>query len=489
MADLLSESSLVEEQRDYVEIFQKAGANLLHLIDDILDFSKVESGHLELESIGFDLRTLLEKVIEMMALRAKDHGLRLSLEIRPGVPSGLVGDSNRLRQIIINLVGNALKFTERGSVTLRVGPDPGGAAGWLRFDVIDTGIGIAADKTELIFDRFTQADSSTTRKYGGTGLGLAISKGLVELMGGRIGCISEIGKGSTFFLTVPLPVRLDAERAEHSAPPGMAALPVVSKGPKPNIRILIVEDSEFNLILVKAYLKNSGYDIDSAENGKIGVEKTISWNPHLVLMDLLMPVMDGLEATRAIRQWEAETQAQPRPILALTAHATGEGAGGSLEAGCSEHLTKPIKKATLLEAISRHLGGTNGVAAPKQSQPSRTLDLEQLIAQMDGDASLFRRLATLFLAEAPKKMEGIRAAVESGSAGSLLKLSHALKGSAANFFAEPTIAALLRLESMARKADLVEAPLAYGELSTQIEKLNRELAHLLDSDHIVDCVK
>ncbi len=203
MADLLSESPLQEEQRGYVEIFQKAGANLLALINDSLDLAKVESGRFELESIGFDLRALLEKIIEMMTSRAQDRGLQLTLEISPEVPSGLVGDPNRLRQILLNLVGNALKFTERGSVTLRVELDPGEAPGWLRFSVIDTGIGIAAEKSEMIFDRFTQADSSTTRQYGGTGLGLAISKGLAELMGGRLGCVSELGKGSTFYLAEP----------------------------------------------------------------------------------------------------------------------------------------------------------------------------------------------------------------------------------------------------------------------------------------------
>src|ERR1019366_4054271 len=158
MADLLSESSLHEEQRGYVDISQKAGANLLALISDILDLAKVESGRFELESINFDLRALLEKIIDMMLSRAQDRGLRLTLEIRPDVPSGLVGDPNRLRQILLNLIGNALKFTEQGSVTLRVEPDPGGTPGWLRFNVIDTGIGIAADKSEMIFDRFTQAD-------------------------------------------------------------------------------------------------------------------------------------------------------------------------------------------------------------------------------------------------------------------------------------------------------------------------------------------
>ena len=189
MADLLSESPLRAEQRDYVRVFQKAGANLLELINDILDLSKVESGHVELESIVFDLGVLLERVVEMMVSRANDQGLQLTLQVLPDVPANLVGDPNRLRQILVNLIGNALKFTPQGSVTLRVekeavSAEEGGALSWLRFNVIDTGIGIATDKIEMIFERFTQADSSTTRKYGGTGLGLAISKGLVELMGG-----------------------------------------------------------------------------------------------------------------------------------------------------------------------------------------------------------------------------------------------------------------------------------------------------------------
>jgi PAS domain S-box-containing protein len=364
MADLLSESSLREEQQGYVRIFQKAGANLLDLINNILDLSKVESGHFELESVGFDLGALLQKTIEMMASRANDRGLQLRLEILPGVPLGLVGDQHRLRQILINLIGNALKFTERGSVTLRVEPDPGGAAGWLRFNVVDTGIGIATDKTAMIFDRFTQADSSTTRQYGGTGLGLAISKGLVELMGGRIGCISEVGKGSTFFLSAPFEIRKAIEAPEPAAPDAISIPPLGPAGQEPVTRILIAEDSEDNLVLIKAYLKGGGFDLDVAETGKIAVEKTISGNPDLVLMDVQMPVMDGLEATRAIRQWEAKTRAHPIPILALTAHAGGGAVGRSLEAGCTEHLTKPIKKATLLEAISRHIGGKIRVTPP-----------------------------------------------------------------------------------------------------------------------------
>jgi len=398
MADLLSETSLGEEQRDYVHIFQKAGASLLDLINNILDLSKVESGHVELESAVFDLGPLLEKIVEMMLSRAQTRGLQLNLEVLTDVPLGLVGDANRLRQILINLVGNALKFTEQGFVTLRVERDPAGIPGCLRFSVVDTGIGISADKTEMIFGRFNQADSSTTRKYGGTGLGLAISKGLVELMGGRIACTSEVGKGSTFVVTVPFGLREEAEIKEP-ARPGMISIPLAgSPGQQPVLRILIAEDSPDNLALMKAYLKRSGFVLDFAENGRIAVDKVISGGLHLVLMDLQMPVMGGLEATRVIRQWEAKTLARPIPILALTAHAVGDAAAKSLEAGCTEHLSKPIKQATLLEAIARHIGRKTRITPPEGIEslvPAYLANVRRNMNEILGDptdCTLARRL-------------------------------------------------------------------------------------------------
>jgi signal transduction histidine kinase/ActR/RegA family two-component response regulator len=353
MADLLSDTSLSEEQRDYVLIFQKAGSHLLDLINDVLDLSKVESGRVELESTRFDLAALLRRTIELLAPRARDRDLQLTLEILPGVPLELFGDPDRLRQILLNLTGNAVKFTEQGSVTVRVEPDAAG----IRFSVVDTGIGIAADKTAMIFDRFTQADSSITRKYGGSGLGLAISKSFVELMGGRIGCTSELGKGSTFFFSAPFGVAKTLEDPEIIKTDATAISLTRLARQLSAHRVLIVEDSEDNLALMRAYLKDCGFELDFAENGKIAVEKAMSGHPHLVLMDIQMPVMDGLEATRAIRELEAATHADPIPILALTAHAAGVDAQRSLEAGCTEHLTKPIKQSTLLEAIFRHIGG------------------------------------------------------------------------------------------------------------------------------------
>jgi CheY-like chemotaxis protein len=280
----------------------------------------------------------------------------------------------------------------------------------LRFSVVDTGIGIAADKAGVIFDPFTQADSSITRRYGGTGLGLAISKGLAELMGGSIGCTSEEGKGSTFFLTAPFLIRQEIEAAEPAVP-AIAIREVAHDGHQPIFRILIVEDSDDNVALLRFYLKGLGFELDFAANGKLGVERVISGHPHLVLMDLQMPVMDGLEATRSIRRWEAKTLAHPTPILALTAHAGGRAAARSLEAGCTEHITKPIKKATLLEAISRLLGGKIRITPP------------QGIAV----------LVPTYLADTRRSMDEILARADSKDWEAARRLGHQFKGSGAGY--------------------------------------------------------
>ena len=368
MADLLSETALSPEQREYVGVFQGAGTHLLSLINDILDLSKVEAGAIQLDEVTFDLRAVLDRAMELMRARSAAKNLALDCQVLPGVPARVKGDPDRLRQVLLNLIGNALKFTEYGGVTLRVEPDAaGGTAGALRFSVTDTGIGVAPEKTEMIFASFTQADSSTTRRYGGTGLGLAICKGLVELMGGQIGCSSKLGQGSTFFFTAvfgqpqqnPVPAAQgDSQATAVVVPPAPAAL---RAGP---LQILIAEDCEDNLFLIKAYLKNSGFELYFAENGKIAVERFMAGNFDLVLMDVQMPEMDGHEATRAIRQWEAARGLRPVPILTLTAHALKEEADKSAAAGCTGHLTKPIDKETLLAAIAAHAGGAVRVTPP-----------------------------------------------------------------------------------------------------------------------------
>lgn len=489
MADLLWETQLTPEQRKYLRIFRRAGGTLLNLINDILDLSKVEAGYLELESIDFDLSEVIDKAVEILAMRANEKGLELACHLAPDVPCFLIGDPTRLTQILINLIGNALKFTEKGSVIVQVANDPDvRTPGTIRFSVSDTGIGIPADKLNSIFDSFTQAHPSTTRQYGGTGLGLAISKQLAERMDGRIWADSTVGTGSTFHCSVALQVQThpsaqkptlqinltgvktlvvddhptnllilretlgawgaqvaeagsgnaaieELQRAaEQGAPyelllldcrmPGMSGFQVAEalkqssfgKGltvimltsdhwaddiartydlglggylvkpirrsdlfqtigialgrargipppataepldPAPPtqtrpLRVLLVEDSPDNQLLVRSYLKQTDHRLDVADHGAIALEKFKSGHYDVIFMDMQMPVMDGYTATRAIRKWERDHDLPATQIIALTALALKEEAVKIFEAGCNTHITKPVKKTTLLEIL------------------------------------------------------------------------------------------------------------------------------------------
>src|SRR6202140_4019481 len=315
----------------------------------MLDLSKVEASQLELERTGFSLNDLLEKVTEMVAARVHEKGLAMVYEIAPSVPNDLVGDPTRLRQVLLNLLGNAIKFTQSGEVTLGVASDENPSVPTaLRFTVTDTGIGIAREKLGRVFERFTQADSSTTRRFGGSGLGLTISKSLVELMGGRIWVESEVGKGSVFAFAVPFELSATVQRPTV-APIGTGPAPA-----PPALHILLVEDSPDNRTITMAYLEDAPYQVEIAENGAIACEKFTAGNYDLVLMDRQMPVMDGLTATRAIREWERANQRPPTPIVALTASALKGDREMCLTAGCTAFLTKPIKQEVLLQAIKEH---------------------------------------------------------------------------------------------------------------------------------------
>ena len=586
MADLLWETPLIPEQREYVRIFRKAGSQLLDLINDILDLSKVESGHLTLESLDFDLGEILDKTLEIMAIRAHEKGLELALQIGPDVPRGLVGDPARLRQVLINLIGNAIKFTEHGEVIVRVECDSDNAtAGALRFAVCDTGIGIPEDARESIFAPYSQVDTSTTRKFGGTGLGLTISWRVVELMKGRIWTEGNIGSGSTFYFTAqftvsdkpplavsPRPIHLghvktliiddndanrrilsevlsrwgaavtEAEggqqgvtellRAKHAGAPyalvlldrrmpgvdgfdvaetlhrqpniagttilmltsenraediargralGVAAYLVkpvkqaelleaiqeVRGGATPaaerpvaparripadsqSLRILLAEDSQDNLLLIEAYLKASGYAADVARNGLIALEKFKSGTYDVVLMDVQMPIMDGYSATRRIRQWETENGAAPVPILALTAHALPEEVRKSFDAGCTSHLTKPIRKATLLAAIEEH-----------------TMGLVRVIPSL-------AELVPGFLEGRRRDIDAIAAALERSDYDNVRILGHNMKGSGAGYGFNRITEIGASLEQAAGR----RAPQAIRERSA-------ELVRYLDRLHVV----
>ncbi|MEO5367885.1 MAG: ATP-binding protein, partial [Magnetococcus sp. WYHC-3] len=359
MAELLLESTLSAEQRDYADRIHRSGGILLDLINDILDLSRLEAGEITLHPQVLPLAPFLESVREMMSFVARRKGLEFHLEVDKDSPPRCEADFGRLRQVLINLIGNAIKFTDQGRVTVRARRHPHAAVAIV---VQDTGIGIPQNELERIFEKFHQVDSGMARQFGGSGLGLAICHHLVQRMGGSIVVESTLGSGSSFQVLLP----------EHS--PGVTPVPQESAQvtppplPKPGIRILLVEDSEDNRLLMRAFLKNTACEMVMAINGREAVERVCGGEEFdLVLMDMQMPVMDGYQATRTIREWEQRQEHRRMPILALTAHALDGDVEMSLAAGCDGHLTKPLRKDVLLKEIVRHTGGEG--LAPVSADP------------------------------------------------------------------------------------------------------------------------
>ena len=347
MAELLGKSELNAEQRRYVEVFHSAGQSLFELINDLLDVSKIEAGRLELQPRAFELEQLFTQHLSLLRPRAEAQGLSLTLSVDASAQGWALGDPQRLAQVLVNLVGNAIKFTRQGGISVSLRREPPGGA--LHLEVKDTGIGIAPSKHGLIFKPFTQADGSVSRLFGGTGLGLSISRSLVEMMGGRIWLESLPGHGSTFHVALPLPpVDAPAEALAPANAPSLAELPTAP------LSILLCEDNEINVLMMEAMLQPQGHRIDVAENGDLGLHKFRGGRYDLVLMDVQMPGMDGLTATRELRRIEAEEQRERTPVIALTANAFEADRQRSLSAGCDDHLTKPITQTALLQALARH---------------------------------------------------------------------------------------------------------------------------------------
>ena len=341
MTGLALDTTLTAEQRDYLETVQTSATNLLSLLNEILDFSKIEAGKLDLESSSFILRSTLAETIKPLAWRARSKGIGFECAVAAGTPDILVGDPTRLSQIIVNLVGNAIKFTHRGSISVRVDvlqQDEIDAK--LQFSVRDTGIGIPPDHLAPIFGAFTQVDSSSTRRYGGTGLGLSISQQLVHLMGGEIWAESELGKGSTFYFT--LRMKLSRTLIDSISPGGACReLPAASDERPGQLRILLAEDNPVNQRLATRLLEKRGHCVKIAANGREAFEAAEKGGYDLTLMDVQMPELDGLEATAAIRERE-KVNGTHMPIIALTAHAMRGDRERCLAAGMDGYLSKPI---------------------------------------------------------------------------------------------------------------------------------------------------
>lgn len=349
MAELLTATELSKEQRSYADTIFSSGTALLTIINDILDFSKIEAGRMELDPAPFEPAACAEDVAALLRSTADEKGIDLVVRVAPTVPAVLEGDSGRVRQIMTNLTGNAIKFTHDGEVAIELDVDDPVQDGvaQLRLRVRDTGIGIPPDRLDAIFEQFTQAEGSTTRQYGGTGLGLAITKSLVVTMGGQIEVTSVAGTGSVFDVCIPMPI-VDASETAATEPTEGVRLPDGALR-----RVLVAEDNPVNRLVLEAMLKDGSYELTFAENGREAVEAFKAGVFDLVLMDVSMPVMDGMEATQAIRTLEGREDRRPTPIVALTAHALVSDRARFLSVGMDECLTKPVRKIALEDMLAR----------------------------------------------------------------------------------------------------------------------------------------
>ena len=359
-ANLLLDTQLSAEQREYAQMVQRSGDALLIIINDVLDYSKIEAGRMSVEQIDVDLRAVCNEVQKILQSAASARGLDMRLSCDAALPATIKGDPVRIRQVLLNLAGNAIKFTESGAVRIEVATCD---ASHVRISVIDSGIGITEEQMQRMFSRFTQADSSTTRRYGGTGLGLAISKTLVELMGGTIGVESVPGKGSTFWFTLPLgaaaavPATAPApSTAPAPAPQVIPVLTAVVGSPPPcTVRVLLVEDNFVNQRVAVYMLNKLGIQAEVANNGREALAKLSKTNYDLVLMDCQMPEMDGFEATRVIRDRGSAVLDHDVPVIAMTANAFPEDRSRALAAGMNDFLAKPVDRAMLATTLGKWL--------------------------------------------------------------------------------------------------------------------------------------
>ncbi len=630
MTSLLLDTDLDPEQRDYARTVQDSAEALLVIINDILDFSKIEAGKLEMETLDFDLRTNVEDTCDLPALQAQGKGLELTALVEPDVPSALRGDPGRLRQVLTNLLGNAVKFTERGEITVTVSlVKESDVDATLRFAVRDTGIGIAPEKTEALFEAFTQADASTTRRFGGTGLGLTISKRLVELMGGEIGVESELGEGSTFWFTAsfahqdpgaaaasrdvgPSDVRgvrvlavddnetnrrviagmLESWQCRHDEVDGAAAalralraaqeegdpyvvavldmmmpemdgealgraikadpdiagvqlvmmtsmgsrgdarrlerlgfaayltkpvkqsqlfdclMVVIDRGSgdesaeaahivtrhslaerdKRRIRILLAEDNAINRKVALKTLERMGYGADAVGDGQAAVDALSERRYDLVLMDVQMPVMDGITASRRIRDAQSPVLDHDVAIVALTAHAMAEDREACLAAGMNDYLSKPLQPDKLAAVLGQYarrteaptpepvVGAGERVARGAPDGPAVVFDPAVLLGLLGGDAESVAEILGEFIGDAPKQVAALREALADGDAPTARRHAHTLKGASANVGAEALRAAAYEVEKAAAAGDLAAAEELAGDVETELQRLQERLA-------------
>ncbi|KAF2338471.1 GAF domain-containing hybrid sensor histidine kinase/response regulator [Flavobacterium tistrianum] len=441
--DLLAQTELDDTQRDYIGSVQIAGENLLLIVNDILDLSKIESGNLTIETESFNLKKTLKHVYSLLKVKVQKE-VEFNLFLDAELPDMVIGDQGRLNQILVNLIGNALKFTNEGEVTVSVKKTEETEDSYsFKFSIKDTGIGIPKDKLETIFERFTQGEESTTRTFGGTGLGLNIVKQLVELQKGEVHVKSTVNRGSEFFFTLSYK-KSDSEEAE---------VKTVSKNDLGNLKILLCEDNVLNQKLAKSVINNFGFDLDIAQNGEEGIELLSQKKYDLVLMDLQMPVKDGYQTTEYIRN-EMNSNI---PIIAMTAHSLVGEQERCYKVGMNAYVPKPFKQAVLLKAIKT-------VMSPDaDTHHKRIIDMSFLDEMSGGDLEFSKEMINLFVEKIPSQATQLQEAFKRTDYDNVKKLAHNMKSSMDIFM----------LQDLSNCLSIIEEEASSGEFTAEtLDKVN-----------------
>jgi len=488
MTGLLLDTALNDEQRGYLDIVRSSSTTLLHRVNEILDFSKIEARKLDLETLDFNLEHQMADFAANLAFSAHEKGLGFIYTIDPSVPTRLRGDPGRLRQVLANLAGNAIKFTRAGEVAVRVSlVDESPDTVRLRFSVSDTGIGISTEGQRDLFQPFTQVDASTTRQYGGTGLGLAISRQLAELMGGEIGLESRDGAGSTFWFTVHLGKQAGGSKENESEP--LSTVPHdVTRSTYPistfePVRILVVEDNPVNQEVALSMLTKMGCKADAVANGQEALDTLSIMSYDLVLMDVQMPEMDGIEATRRIRDSRSGVLNHEVPVIALTAHAMARDRDRCLQAGMDGYISKPIIPNRLAREIAKWLphaahgdtapGGAPQGAAPSTDSTATVWDHAALLARLMGDEDILAGIVEEFIKDLPRQIDAVDSMLDAKDIAGLVQQAHTIKGAAASIGGTALSKAAYEMETAAKAGAEEVLDQKQNELRRQFAALQR----------------
>jgi PAS domain S-box-containing protein len=488
LTELTLLSELSAEQQEHLEMIRDSAGSLLALINRILDFSKIETGTLTLQPVHFQLRDTLQATLAPFERKARQKGLAFDYKVAAEVPEALVGDVAHLRKVLVQLLDNAIKFTEQGEVRVRLDLQPAPARGRsqpaqdgkavvLHGTVMDTGIGITPAQQQRIFAPFMQADTSSTRQFGGTGLGLTLASRLVDLLGGKIWVESPgPGAGSCFHFTMPCGV--------YTAPSTPSAAASTQPTGQHSLRVLLAEDNIVNQKLTVRFLEKWGHRVTTASTGEAVLQAITEQPPFdLVLMDVEMPELDGLQATAAIRERE-HGRATHIPIIALTAHAMPGDRERCLAAGMDGYLTKPLYPETLLATITQLLAEAAPAAAVPCDMPlaKESFDQVALLVRLEGDHALLCELVTLFLDDAPQRLARLQEAMQAQEWQTVEQILHTLKGTAGNLCAYGTLKAAQRLEFLLQRAETAEASQAFTLLETEIKRLQNAFVAYTGTD-------